>query len=303
MSQEKVCKCLLGAVSVFTVAAGAFYLASRCGWLDSSLPGDAVSDCEDSDASEFAKACAYVRKHGSKLSWAAKLRLYGLYKQAAEGDAPRDASGVKGAAWASAAGLSREEAKRKYAETVSAEAPCWKEAAATLTEETLGVSKVLSRPTAPSTNLQPAFDTSEGGRLARLIVRGERSAVLEALERDPTKANVPDVEGRRPLHWAADQGEVGICEDLMRFGAEISAQCFEGDTPLHMAAVAEEPAVIELLVARGARGDLKNKAGETPEETAGNPNIRKLIRRLFFGVRFPRGVAGTASQTAEAGKV
>lgn len=88
-------------------------------------------------ASDFDKAVEFVRKpaQGSQTpSTEQKLRFYGLYKQATEGDnnAPQPSfyqleAKQKWKAWEECKGMDKETAKQKYVEALDAVNPNWRQ--------------------------------------------------------------------------------------------------------------------------------------------------------------------------------
>jgi ankyrin repeat protein len=56
---------------------------------------------------------------------------------------------------------------------------------------------------------------------------------------------------RRPLHWAAQRGQVESCERLLSLGAEKDAVASDGTTPLLVAASHGRVGVVTLLLEAG----------------------------------------------------
>ena len=88
----------------------------------------------DSVDARFEKAVKYVREAppSPDSSNDQKLALYALYKQATEGDvqgaqpwAVQFEARAKWDAWNAQKGLSKEAAKQKYVETLTAQSPGW----------------------------------------------------------------------------------------------------------------------------------------------------------------------------------
>lgn len=65
-----------------------------------------------------------------------------------------------------------------------------------------------------------------------------------------------------PLHWAAENGLVGIAEGLLGNGALIDAVDQFGRTPLHRSV--RHPAMVAFLIRNGANVNLADVFGRTP---------------------------------------
>ena len=73
-----------------------------------------------------------------------------------------------------------------------------------------------------------------------------------------------DDDGRTPLHWAADSGNVGTAFALLAAGAKQNLVDRHGNTPLHLAANTKNPNVVEVLAKGRPALAARNKAGYTP---------------------------------------
>ncbi|XP_073034485.1 LOW QUALITY PROTEIN: probable protein S-acyltransferase 23 [Primulina eburnea] len=82
--------------------------------------------------------------------------------------------------------------------------------------------------------------------------------------------NVPDNDGRSPLHWAACRGYADTIRLLLFRDAFQGKQDKEGCTPLHWAALRGNVEACSVLVHAGTKEELmvKDKAGNTPLELA-----------------------------------
>ncbi|XP_042873333.1 ankyrin repeat and death domain-containing protein 1A-like [Penaeus japonicus] len=67
----------------------------------------------------------------------------------------------------------------------------------------------------------------------------------------------------RPLHLAADRGDVGIVKILIGNGADVNTRNYEGMTPLHLASWGGHSEVITVLLEHGADGNAKTAEGMT----------------------------------------
>jgi len=99
-----------------------------------------------------------------------------------------------------------------------------------------------SQPDRPTIGLYPAIDRGDLDQIARHIHWG-------------TDINAPSIDGKTPLHVAAQKGKIVIVRMLLDSGAAIDATDQDGHTPLYWAVMAGRTQVAELLVKRGARFD------------------------------------------------
>ncbi|XP_016506745.1 putative protein S-acyltransferase 23 isoform X1 [Nicotiana tabacum] len=90
--------------------------------------------------------------------------------------------------------------------------------------------------------------------------------------------NVPDNDGRSPLHWAAYKGFGDTIRLLLFRDAFQGRQDKDGCTPLHWAALRGNAEACTLLVHAGTKEDVtvKDKAGFTPAELASDKGHRQI---------------------------
>ncbi|KAH0450729.1 hypothetical protein IEQ34_021421 [Dendrobium chrysotoxum] len=101
--------------------------------------------------------------------------------------------------------------------------------------------------------------------------------------------DVPDNDGRSPLHWAAYKGFADSIRLLLFLDAYRGRQDKEGCTPLHWAAIRGNLEASTVLVQAGKKEDLMvtDKTGLTPAQLAADKNHRQVAfflgnaRRLF----------------------
>lgn len=145
--------------------------------------------------------------------------------------------------------------------------------------------------------------------LLRAVKAGDITFVKNALERDPTLANIENSHGIPPLMSAifaeqeeivkllvskganvnaefgplgdaAYEGRISTVEYLISQGAEINGKDYNGHTPIFGAAEGGQFEVAKLLIARGAKVNVQGDFGATPLSTAvesRRPNIVKLL--------------------------
>lgn len=88
--------------------------------------------------------------------------------------------------------------------------------------------------------------------------------VRALIAQDSKLADVPDVDGRAPLHWAALSGSVDIARDLIDRDADVDRGDNNGWSPLHIAASAGHEEVVKELLGAGANVNARNDKGLTP---------------------------------------
>lgn len=101
--------------------------------------------------------------------------------------------------------------------------------------------------------------------------------------------DVPDNDGRSPLHWAAYKGFADCIRLLLFLDAYGGRQDKEGCTPLHWAAIRGNLEACTVLVQAGKKEDLMvtDNTGFTPAQLASDKNHRQVAfflgnaRRLF----------------------
>ncbi|KAL1547975.1 Protein S-acyltransferase 24 [Salvia divinorum] len=102
-------------------------------------------------------------------------------------------------------------------------------------------------------------------------------------------ADVPDNDGRSPLHWAAYKGFADSIRLLLYLNAHRLRQDKEGCTPLHWAAIRGNLEACTVLVMAGKKEDLMvtENTGLTPAQLAADKSHRQVAfflgntRRLF----------------------
>ncbi|XP_047939301.1 LOW QUALITY PROTEIN: protein S-acyltransferase 24-like [Salvia hispanica] len=102
-------------------------------------------------------------------------------------------------------------------------------------------------------------------------------------------ADVPDNDGRSPMHWAAYKGFADCIRLLLYLNAHRVRQDKEGCTPLHWAAIRGNLEACTVLVMAGKKEDLMvtENTGLTPAQLAADKNHRQVAfflgnaRRLF----------------------
>ncbi|XP_051146879.1 probable protein S-acyltransferase 23 [Andrographis paniculata] len=99
--------------------------------------------------------------------------------------------------------------------------------------------------------------------------------------------DVPDNDGRTPLHWAAYKGFADTIRLLLFRDASQGKQDKEGCTPLHWAALRGNVEACMVLAHSGSKAELtvKDKAGYTPVELASDKGHRHIALFLSSALR------------------
>jgi DNA-binding winged helix-turn-helix (wHTH) protein len=127
---------------------------------------------------------------------------------------------------------------------------------------------------------QSAFwDAVIEGNVTQAIVSIRAGADINGLD---TRSNL---NGRRPLNWAAIRNDTAMIAALLDAGADINSANLTGFTPLHHAAEAGSKEAVTLLIAKGANLSLRNRYGQTPEQTANAANHAEIAEMLREAMR------------------
>jgi hypothetical protein len=120
------------------------------------------------------------------------------------------------------------------------------------------------------------WDAVIAGNVTQVIVSIRAGADINGLD---TRSNL---NGRRPLNWAAIRNDTAMISALLDAGADINSANLTGFTPLHHAAEAGSKEAAALLIARGANVSLRNTHEQTPEQTASasnHPEVAEMLRQ------------------------
>ena len=86
----------------------------------------------------------------------------------------------------------------------------------------------------------------------------------QELSLSTSTVDLADTEGRTPLSWAAERGDVLAVTTLLQYGASHSSKSLSGMTPLHYAAKAPSSACLYVLLDNRACATAKNKWNQSP---------------------------------------
>ncbi|KAF2368451.1 Ankyrin repeat-containing domain [Trinorchestia longiramus] len=92
---------------------------------------------------------------------------------------------------------------------------------------------------------------------------------------------VRDHQNATPLHIAAANGYMRVCEFLLSHNFPLELRDADDWTPLHAAACWGHPDVLELLVLHGANLHARNKHHETPYDISEDHELRERLMQLL----------------------
>lgn len=240
---------------------------------------------QDATEEQFRAAVELARSSQMPtLGTSHKLRLYALYKQATEGDAPsagpsrlRVQEHAKWTAWRSVVGLGTSAAQHVYVQAVAQLCGASgsgaddgledDEMAAEVEDQLMSRvgAAVFSMPAQPKPAAPPG-GLSVHERAIECAQQGELARLLDLLDEAPDSGAAllqrTDEDGRTLLHWASDSGHVDVARALIARGVSANATDSDGLTALHMAAMCEHETLLALLLARGADRSVADADGE-----------------------------------------
>jgi hypothetical protein len=108
---------------------------------------------------------------------------------------------------------------------------------------------------------------------------GDLNNVRKAVEQLGFSVNLVEegANGRTPLHWAADFGQVEVMQYLLSKKANVNNQDRFGITPLLAAVYEGHEEAVKFLVKNKADKTVKGPDGMTAKEAAEKESIRKLL--------------------------
>ncbi|PHJ20148.1 ankyrin repeat-containing protein [Cystoisospora suis] len=220
----------------------------------------------------YEDAVLWVTARASSLTSSEQLQLYGLYKQATEGDCtgskPCGLDFVKSAkweSWSACAGMATDQARNAYlglARQLSGE----RTTRPGRSGSSCGSGSMpIGRPQSSLRNVEEPDESalSDVDLFLRHAANGHISGVSRFLSANPSMINAKNEEDMTALHLASDRGHADIVELLLAKGADPNLQDNCGETALHVAVVAGNVAVASLLLRGRPDLSLKNHDGET----------------------------------------
>ncbi|KAI9316116.1 acyl CoA binding protein-domain-containing protein [Dichotomocladium elegans] len=225
----------------------------------------------------FKKAYTYMNTHNVQLANTQKLKLYGLYKQAIEGDCRASRPGLldvvgraKWDAWHAVKGMSEPEAKEGYIQYVEELQVGWSR----------HDNQVEKSDIAPPTKPHGASSGSTMGKSVSKMSytedtnNGKEGGLFACvLENDIIKLRE---YGLTALHHASDRGYVEIVKLLLDSGANVNAKSPDNETALHYACISEQLETAQLLIERGCDVNIRDTSGATAFEQAASAFLNTL---------------------------
>ncbi|RUS87623.1 hypothetical protein EGW08_004608 [Elysia chlorotica] len=117
----------------------------------------------------------------------------------------------------------------------------------------------------------------KGQALVWKIKNGELGDVKMFVEKEGIDVNI-EVQGRLPLHYAADYGQTDVMEYLLSKGAKVNAEDKYGITPLLSAIFEGHTSSVKLLMEKGADKSGKAPDGASYIDCAESEDIKALLK-------------------------
>uniref|UniRef100_A0A1I8ACX2 Acyl-CoA-binding domain-containing protein 6 n=1 Tax=Steinernema glaseri TaxID=37863 RepID=A0A1I8ACX2_9BILA len=245
----------------------------------------------------FNSACDFLQTVTDRVGQEDLLFFYAHYKQAMNGPAAPDqrpnifeqAARRKYDAWRALKEMSRSDAMFAYVEKLVALDLGWNAHAQKTAEKPQGgigsgFGVKPSRPMRKKSESGSSELQSLEGRWFHAVRSSHIEALSEMLGDHPELISLHEDETLlTALHWAADTGNVAVCNFLLEHGALIDDVEVDGQTPLHYAVVCANKEVVEMLLERGADPHLTDKDGLSALDMAEEDDICELIEASIRG--------------------
>ncbi|KAL5006401.1 hypothetical protein ScPMuIL_015207 [Solemya velum] len=109
------------------------------------------------------------------------------------------------------------------------------------------------------------------------VQNGDLDKVKELVEQQNMNVN-EQIQGRCPLHCAADYGQAEVIEYLVSRGADVNAEDKHGITPLLAAVFEGHTDCVRILLAKGAKKNGKAPDGSSYIDCAEKEDIKNLLK-------------------------
>uniref|UniRef100_A0A914YS48 Acyl-CoA-binding domain-containing protein 6 n=1 Tax=Panagrolaimus superbus TaxID=310955 RepID=A0A914YS48_9BILA len=214
----------------------------------------------------FKSASGFFGHNYDKVDTTDQLKLYGLYKQAIDGDNPQNFIlsyfnyNPKSRAWISNRGMSSVEAMIHYVEYLEMLNIGWsvqnfQDHGSVDGGMGLAPSTLRGLVTEPTTSFELFYDA---------VRKGNIDHVRSVCEHDPYLAGTRDESNGTAMHWAADANQHELLDYLPSCGFRVYHVDNEGQTPLHIAAICDYPLTVLKLLDMGSNPYVEDNEGTTP---------------------------------------
>ncbi|CAB3979635.1 Myotrophin [Paramuricea clavata] len=109
------------------------------------------------------------------------------------------------------------------------------------------------------------------------VKNGDLDKVRELVEKKGCNVNGELMNGRNPIHFAADYGQREVIDYLVNQGADMNVPDKHGITPLLAAIYEGHLECVKLLLAKGAKKDGKSPTGESYKDAAETQEMKDLL--------------------------
>ncbi|XP_060076580.1 protein phosphatase 1 regulatory subunit 12A-like [Ylistrum balloti] len=93
---------------------------------------------------------------------------------------------------------------------------------------------------------------------------GDNSLLIQAIQKDPSVIEQPDIDGFTPLSHAVRSEQLGAVKRLIKMGADVNTRDGQGRTCLSTAAYQGWYDGVMYLLRKGAKQNISDKSGRTP---------------------------------------
>lgn len=125
-----------------------------------------------------------------------------------------------------------------------------------------------------------ALSACGGTNFRKSLLSGDTTAALRAIDTS-NDVNTIDIQGYRPIHYAAHQGGVDVISKLIEHGADMDSSSMYGTTALIHTIENEQPAATGFLLARGASVQSASVGAVSPLMVAASKGNMSLVKELL----------------------
>jgi len=118
--------------------------------------------------------------------------------------------------------------------------------------------------------------TGKMSDLAWAVKNGDMDQVRELVDNKGLEVNT-NIDGKLPLHYASDYGQLEVIKFLCGKGAKVNEEDKHGITPLLAAVWEGHTACVKFLLENGASRDGKTPDGSSYVEAAEKQEIKDLL--------------------------